>query len=269
MTAVRDAKLSDVVISSGTDGVLPRTLIQRLRESGVRVSVSPSPELSHMARPRRKHLNHEQVIELLPRTRASRLRAAKRTLDVVGAVVGLIVFAPLGVLIAIAIRLDSPGSVFFRQRRVGLDERRFGMLKFRTMVPGAEAQRAALLAKSRDPGWLYLEHDPRVTHVGRLLRRWSIDEVPQLWNVLRGEMSLVGPRPLIEEEGENIPTWARARAEVRPGMTGPWQVMGRTSMSFSEMLVLDWAYAVSHSLRADLILLLRTIPALVSGKGAN
>lgn len=232
--------------------------------------VPPTDELRRLAnaRRRRKRGGHT-LIELRTTRRSVRTEVAKRVLDVIGASLCLIVFAPLALVIALAIKLDSPGPVLFRQHRIGRSGRAFVMFKLRTMVRDAELRRGELLAQSKDPGWLHLEHDPRITRVGRLLRRLSVDEAPQLWNVLRGDMSLVGPRPLIEQEDSSLPRWARARGEVRPGMTGPWQVMGRTEIPFSQMLVLDWAYAVTHSLLGDILLLIRTVPALLGGRGVN
>jgi lipopolysaccharide/colanic/teichoic acid biosynthesis glycosyltransferase len=195
--------------------------------------------------------------------------SAKRAIDVVGAAVGLLLLTPLLLAAAVAVRLDSPGPALFRQRRAGIGGRTFWMWKFRTMVRGAERLRDELMAVSRDLDWLNVEADPRVTRVGRVLRRTSLDELPQLFNVLRGEMSLVGPRPLPLEEHARIPAWAAARLMVRPGMTGLWQVRGRAGTGFAEMLRLDCEYACAPSLRVDVGILLRTLPALLTGKGAN
>jgi lipopolysaccharide/colanic/teichoic acid biosynthesis glycosyltransferase len=172
-------------------------------------------------------------------------------------------------LAGVAVRLESPGPALFRQVRVGRDGRRFEMWKFRTMVVDAEERRAELVARSRDPDWLDLEDDPRVTRVGRILRHTSLDELPQLFNVLRGDMRLVGPRPLIPVEHARMPAWARVRDDVTPGMTGLWQVAGRTRLTFEEMLELDCRYVATRSVRRDLEILLRTIPAVLSGKGVN
>jgi lipopolysaccharide/colanic/teichoic acid biosynthesis glycosyltransferase len=171
--------------------------------------------------------------------------------------------------IALAIRLDSPGPVLFRQQRIGRGGQPFRLLKFRTMVVDAEAKQAELLAHSRDPNWVDLEHDPRVTRVGRLLRLSSLDELPQLWNVARGEMSLVGPRPLIPSEDGLLEGWRRSRVDLTPGLTGLWQVLGRTRIPFEEMVKLDYLYVTNWSLWTDVRLILRTVPAVVLRRGAN
>jgi lipopolysaccharide/colanic/teichoic acid biosynthesis glycosyltransferase len=193
----------------------------------------------------------------------------KRALDVAAAALGLLVLLPLMLVVALLLCASSPGPPIFRQRRSGRHGREFSMWKFRTMVAGAERLRPALLAESRDADWLDLARDPRVTGFGRLLRRTSLDELPQLVNVLLGNMSLVGPRPLPLEEQARVPEWAAARSSVRPGITGLWQVQGRASVSFAEMLRLDCAYVDDASLGADLRILARTIPAVLTAKGAR
>jgi lipopolysaccharide/colanic/teichoic acid biosynthesis glycosyltransferase len=205
-----------------------------------------------------------------PRARTTAAaRVAKRVLDVVGAALALLVLLPVLAVVVIAIRHETPGPALLRQRRVGAGGRVFEMWKLRTMSTGGEELRAELLAHSRDGNWLDLEDDPRITRLGRVLRHSSVDELPQLWNVLRGDMSLVGPRPLIVEEDACVPPWASARADVRPGMTGVWQVSGRTSIPFEEMLELDRRYVTEWSLWRDLAILVRTIPAVLTGRGAN
>jgi lipopolysaccharide/colanic/teichoic acid biosynthesis glycosyltransferase len=190
-------------------------------------------------------------------------------MDLVLATVALLVLAPLAVVIAIAIRLDSPGPVLFAQERVGRGGRRFRMWKFRTMVADAERRRAALVALSRDPNWLLIDDDPRITRVGRYLRLTSLDELPQLMNVVRGDMSLVGPRPLIPLEDRRVPAWAHRRSAVAPGITGLWQVSGRTALAFEEMLALDCQYVDTWSLARDAAMLARTLPAVLARRGAN
>jgi exopolysaccharide biosynthesis polyprenyl glycosylphosphotransferase len=196
-------------------------------------------------------------------------RALKRTMDIAIAGLLLILLSPLLLLLAVAIKFDSRGPVLFSQERVGKGGRGFRLFKFRTMVASAEQRRAGLLALSTDPDWLKLEHDPRITRVGRWMRRLSLDELPQLWNVLRGQMSMVGPRPLIPAEDERVQDWARGRLDLTPGITGYWQVLGRTRIPFEEMVKLDYLYVMNWSLWEDVRLMLRTLPIVVGGYGAN
>jgi lipopolysaccharide/colanic/teichoic acid biosynthesis glycosyltransferase len=215
------------------------------------------------------------------RTRRSAYDAMKRRLDVAGSLALLAVFAPLLLLTAIAVKLSSPGPVFFRQVRIGYMLRPFRMLKFRTMYAGADPGphhefvswfiKASHQAPAPGKAGLFkLANDPRVTPVGRILRRTSLDELPQLWNVLRGDMSLVGPRPALPYELEQYESWHRRRAlEARPGVTGLWQVAGRSRTTFDEMVRLDLRYARTRSLWTDVKILLETPAAVISGKGAQ
>jgi exopolysaccharide biosynthesis polyprenyl glycosylphosphotransferase len=196
-------------------------------------------------------------------------RALKRAMDITGAGLLLVLTAVPCLIIAVAIRLDSRGPVLFRQRRVGEHGRPFRIAKFRTMEVGAEARQDELRAQSTDPGWLLIAADPRVTRVGAFLRRTSLDELPQILNVLKGEMSLVGPRPLIESEDSQLSGWRRGRVDLRPGLTGLWQILGRTEIPFEEMVKLDYLYVTNWSLWNDVRVMLRTIPVVLFGKGAN
>jgi exopolysaccharide biosynthesis polyprenyl glycosylphosphotransferase len=209
------------------------------------------------------------VLGINPLVLSRSSRIAKRGLDLAGAGLLSVLALPLLLVLAVAIKLDSPGPVFFRQERIGRGAVRFRLVKLRTMALDAEARRAELLAQSKDPGWLHLEHDPRITRVGRLLRLSSLDELPQLWNVLRGDMSLVGPRPLVAEEDRMINGWARGRLDLTPGITGLWQVLGRTSIPFEEMVKLDYLYVTNWSLWGDVRLILRTLPVVLRRSGAN
>jgi exopolysaccharide biosynthesis polyprenyl glycosylphosphotransferase len=194
---------------------------------------------------------------------------AKRAFDVVVSAVGLILLAPVFVTVALAVKLTTPGPVLFRQQRVGLQRRPFTLLKFRTMVVGAELMLADLLVRNEADGPLFkLRDDPRITRVGRLLRRYSLDELPQLWNVLRGEMSLVGPRPPLPSEVATYEDWQLDRLEVRPGITGLWQVSGRSDLSFDEYVRLDLFYIENWSLAYDLFMIVKTIPMLLKARGA-
>jgi exopolysaccharide biosynthesis polyprenyl glycosylphosphotransferase len=192
----------------------------------------------------------------------------KRGLDMVGSLTVLALLAPLMTMIAAAIKLTSPGPVFFRQGRVGRDGEVFEMLKFRTMVDGADAHQAKLAEMNEAADGLFkIADDPRVTRVGRFLRRSSLDELPQLLNVMRGEMSLVGPRPLVISEDCNIKGWERQRLNVSPGMTGFWQILGSSRIPRSEMVKLDYLYGANWSLWLDVKILLRTVPHVLARRG--
>lgn len=190
-------------------------------------------------------------------------------LDLALILLSLPVLLPVLALIALSVKLGSQGPVFFVQKRVGENGRCFRMVKFRTMYPDAEARRALLLAGSERAGLCFKQrNDPRVTRVGRLLRRSSLDELPQLWNVLRGEMSLVGPRPALPEEVVLYSPRAMERLKGLPGLTGLWQVPGRADIGFDEMVELDIRYLSKASLALDLSLLVRTMGAVRSARGA-
>ena len=197
-------------------------------------------------------------------------RAAKRTLDMVLSALALGAIAPVLAVIAIAIKLESPGPVLFRQPRGGRGETVFELLKFRSMYAGADEDKVELIAFNEhgDGVMFKIRRDPRVTRVGAVLRRLSLDELPQLWNVLRGQMSLVGPRPLILDETASLEDWHVRRRDLRPGLTGPWQVYGRSDIPFQDMVRFDYQYVAGWSLARDLEIVLATIPAVVSGRGA-
>jgi lipopolysaccharide/colanic/teichoic acid biosynthesis glycosyltransferase len=224
----------------------------------------------------------DPLIEDLRTAEAGRLLFAfvKRAIDVLGSLICLVLFSPVLLVVAILVKATSPGPVFFRQARVGLRARSFPMLKFRTMQAGndpaihqkfvtafIDAGNAEDVKTEDTP--FKIKADPRITSIGRALRRTSIDELPQLWNVLRGEMSLVGPRPPIDYELARYQPWHWRRVlEAKPGMTGLWQVAGRSQTSFDGMVRLDVAYARSRSIRLDLWILLHTPRAVITGKGA-
>jgi exopolysaccharide biosynthesis polyprenyl glycosylphosphotransferase len=194
---------------------------------------------------------------------------AKRAFDLVVSILALLALSPVLAAIALAIKLTTPGPVLFRQQRVGLRRQPFIVLKFRTMVTGAELMLSDLASRNEADGPLFkVREDPRVTRIGRWLRRYSLDELPQLWNVLRGEMSLVGPRPPLPCEVEAYEEWQLDRLEVRPGITGLWQVSGRSNLSFDEYVRLDLFYVENWSLSYDLFILAKTIPMLLSAQGA-
>jgi exopolysaccharide biosynthesis polyprenyl glycosylphosphotransferase len=207
----------------------------------------------------------------LPRLSGSS-RFLKRSFDVIGATFGLILLSPVFLLTAVAIKLDSRGPVFFRQVRMGEDEQTFRIFKFRTMVVDADSRKDEVahlnMHRDADPRMFKVPSDPRVTRVGGFLRRSRIDELPQLINVLSGEMSLVGPRPLILDEDRYVERWARRRLSLRPGITGLWQVLGASDIPFEEMTKLDYLYVTNWSLQEDVRLILRTIPSLARGRAA-
>jgi exopolysaccharide biosynthesis polyprenyl glycosylphosphotransferase len=197
--------------------------------------------------------------------------AAKRTLDVAGSLTMLTVLSPLMLATAIAIKLESRGPVFFRQPRAGRGHSSFELVKFRSMYMDAERRKEQLgeLNEASDGVMFKIRRDPRVTRVGRFIRRFSLDELPQLFNVLKGEMSLVGPRPLIFPETAALDEdWHLRRSELRPGLTGPWQVYGRSQSPFQEMIRFDYQYVAGWSLARDIEILFATLPAVISGRGA-
>jgi exopolysaccharide biosynthesis polyprenyl glycosylphosphotransferase len=195
----------------------------------------------------------------------------KRTLDLAGALALLVVTMPIILAVAIAIKLEDGGPIFFRQVRVGKDGRLFVIFKFRSMVQNAEALKAQLLAQNemRDGILFKIRKDPRITRVGRLIRKLSLDELPQLFNVVRGDMSLVGPRPPVPSEVARYEPAHRRRLSATPGITCLWQVSGRNEIDFQGQVRLDVQYIERQSLGLDLAILLRTIPAVISGRGAS
>ena len=193
----------------------------------------------------------------------------KRAIDIVASSLGLVVLSPLLGLVAAAIKLDSPGPVLFRQVRVGKGGKHFVLYKFRSMREGAEQEQEKLAELNEATGPLFkIRDDPRLTRVGKIIRRMSIDELPQLYNVLRGEMSLVGPRPPVPKEVEAYLEWHKKRLEISPGLTGLWQVSGRSDLTFDEMVLLDIYYIENWSPALDTIITLRTIPRVLFGDGA-
>ncbi|MCY9656665.1 sugar transferase [Paenibacillus chondroitinus] len=194
----------------------------------------------------------------------------KRALDIVLSLAGLIFLMPLFVVVAVWIKLEDPdGSVFFKQNRVGKDETLFPMYKFRSMVANAEALKQQLMSQNEVEGAMFkMKNDPRVTRVGRILRKTSIDELPQLWNVLIGDMSLVGPRPALPSEVKEYTTYDKKRLAVTPGCTGLWQVSGRSNLSFEQMVELDLTYIRNRSVFYDLKIIMKTVSVLLGSKDA-
>jgi exopolysaccharide biosynthesis polyprenyl glycosylphosphotransferase len=243
-------------------------LVRTLKAVGVRVSVLPRM-LEVVGSAVEFDDLHGVTLMGVRRFDLTRSSAAlKRALDLIGASLGLLAISPLMIAFAVAIKLDSRGPVFFRQLRVGRHGRRFYMLKFRTMVPEAESMKEALRHRNEaQEGLFKIAADPRVTCMGRFLRSTALDELPQLFNIVRGEMSLVGPRPLVVEEDERIEGWHRRRLELMPGMTGPWQILGPARVPLKEMVALDYLYVANWSLWTDVKILLRTVPHVLGRRG--
>jgi exopolysaccharide biosynthesis polyprenyl glycosylphosphotransferase len=193
--------------------------------------------------------------------------AVKRSFDFVGATILLLLSSPLLAIIALLVRSDSRGPVIYRQTRIGRDGKPFLMWKFRTMVDGADAMKPALQGMNEAIGLFKIADDPRVTRVGKRLRQYSLDELPQLVNVLRGEMSLVGPRPLVRDDDAQITGLDRRRLYLTPGMTGPWQILGSARVPLAEMIKLDYLYVTGWSLWSDVKILLRTVPYVLARRG--
>jgi len=191
----------------------------------------------------------------------------KRGFDLIGAGIGLVLFAPVLALLGAIVRLDSRGPAIYRQTRIGRADQPFEMLKFRTMVDGADALKPALMTLNEADGLFKIAADPRITRAGRWLRRFSLDELPQFINVLRGEMSLVGPRPLVSDDDVKITGLDRRRLSLTPGMTGRWQILGSARVPMSEMVKLDYAYVTGWSLWSDVKILLRTVPYVLARRG--
>ena len=246
-------------------------LVQAVVERGISVDIVTGGPESLYSRALNQDMEGLPLVSVAPAFPPPLSLALKRGFDVVGSLVGLVAFSPIMLWAAARVRMGSPGPVIYRSLRVGREDREFEALKFRTMVEDADAQRPALREElDREGGDVLfkIEDDPRVTRVGRTLRSWSIDELPQLWNVLKGEMSLVGPRPLPPEEAERAEALFAARTRMRPGLAGPWQALGRSSIPFDDMVRLDYSYVTGWSFSGDLVLLLRTASAVVRRRGA-
>jgi exopolysaccharide biosynthesis polyprenyl glycosylphosphotransferase len=260
-----------VMISlSSVSDTLVNTMTRRLTDGGYHVALSSSLRDIDVTRIRPQHLGGRTLIYVEPIIRNGWRAAAKRAFDIAISIVALVATLPVIAIAAIANRLTSPGPVFFRQIRVGRDGREFEIIKLRTMVVDAEARKAELMHQNESDGALFkIRNDPRVTTIGRYLRKLSLDELPQFWNVLRGEMSVVGPRPALPSEVEMWPADAHERLRVLPGITGMWQVSGRSDTSFDEYKRLDMYYVDNWSLLHDLTIVAKTFGAVVSSRGAS
>jgi exopolysaccharide biosynthesis polyprenyl glycosylphosphotransferase len=262
--------IDEVLFAVGRDELeRMEDLLLRCEEEGVRTRVQLQifPHLSSQV-----FLEHLGPVPLLTfsTTPENELHLlVKRVVDFLAAALLLVLLLPVLVLLAVLVRMTSPGSAFYRQTRCGLGGRRFTLYKFRSMVAGADAQRAALEAQNQADGPVFkMWNDPRVTALGRWMRKFSLDELPQLWNILKGEMSFVGPRPPLPEEVEKYERWQRRRLRMRPGLTCLWALEGRSQLTFARWMKLDLDYIDHWSLWLDLKIFLKTIPRVLAGRGA-
>jgi exopolysaccharide biosynthesis polyprenyl glycosylphosphotransferase len=267
---LRDTDVHELLVTE--TGISERDLLELVEEAhSVGVKVKVAPRTTELLLQRAEYIPGEgtPLFELSPPALGGWEWAVKRSFDLVVSSLVIVVGSPIWAGIACAIKLTSPGPVFYRDQRIGLGDRPFGMMKFRTMYADAAERQAALEAANEASGPLFkIKDDPRVTRVGRVLRRFSLDELPQVLNVLSGEMSLVGPRPLPIRDYEQLQEWHRKRYLVLPGMTGLWQVSGRIDLSFDDLVRLDFYYIETWSIWLDISILAKTIPAVLARRGA-
>jgi exopolysaccharide biosynthesis polyprenyl glycosylphosphotransferase len=271
LASVLDAVKPDEVILTEADFDERTVLdvVEQAHRQGVKVRLAPDTTELLLQRGEYVPGQGAPLFELRPPVLTGWDWAVKRGFDLVVSALVVVIGLPLWALVALAIKLDSRGPVFFVDRRIGVGEREFGMLKFRTMVAEAPALQAELEPENEAEGALFkIREDPRVTRVGRFLRRFSLDEIPQVGNVLKGEMSLVGPRPLPLRDYRLLEDWHRRRYGVLPGMTGLWQISGRSGLSFDELVRLDFTYIENWSIWLDISIIVKTIPAVIMRRGA-
>ena len=267
---LREHDVHELIVTDS--GFTERDLLELVDEAhrfGVKVKIAP--RTTELLLQRAEYIPGEgtPLFELRPPALGGWEWAVKRSFDVVVSTVIVVAGSPVWAAIACAIKLSSPGPVFYRDQRIGLGDRPFGMMKFRTMYADAADRQEALEADNEASGPLFkIKDDPRVTRVGGVLRRFSLDELPQVLNVLRGEMSLVGPRPLPIRDYEQLQEWHRRRYLVLPGMTGLWQVSGRIDLSFDDLVRLDFYYIENWSIWLDISILAKTLPAVLARRGA-
>jgi exopolysaccharide biosynthesis polyprenyl glycosylphosphotransferase len=274
VSLLEDVGVERAILAGGSRDLASRSrLTSGLIDRGIAVDlISGGPETVYS-----NAVFHEveglPVVSMRPTSPGPAARFLKRVIDVSFSALGLLVLSPLMLWAALRIKLDSDGPVFYRQIRCGHEDEPFEVLKFRTMIDGAHDLRPELRELTRDSGnsdvLFKIEDDPRITNFGRTLRRYSIDEMPQLWNVLKGDMSMVGPRPLVYEEAAQATELFAARTRMKPGIAGPWQALGRSSIPFEDMIRLDYAYVAGWSISLDVLLLLRTIGAVLKRDGAH
>ncbi len=282
VVADRDSLL-DYVIHNGVDEVfiidgemrrtpLLETWVRELEQMGVIVDINIDVfDISHTGKKNLNRVGKYAVVTFARNLFSTREMAAKRALDVVGSLVGMVILAIATVFVAPAIKLDSPGPVFFGQTRVGKNGRKFTFYKFRSMYQDAEARKKALMEKNEVSGLMFkMEDDPRITRVGKFIRKTSIDELPQFWNVLKGDMSLVGTRPPTVDEFEQYEAKHKCRLSMTPGLTGMWQISGRSNIKdFDEVVKLDMQYIDNWSILQDIKILIMTVKVVLTGQGSR
>ncbi len=273
LTRVIDEHEIDWVVLAGADSAhhYDETLemVRRVRRPDVHLSIVPTYFELFASNATIEDLQGIPVVSLPPMRLSRSARILKRSFDLSASLLGLLAVSPVLLVVAIAIKLDSRGPVFFRQVRNGRSGKAFKIIKFRSMVDGAEGQRFDLAHLNQMDGPLFkIQADPRITRTGAFLRKWRLDELPQLINVARGEMSLVGPRPFVVHEADKITGWAGRRLESLPGITGLWQVLGGNDLSFEEMVKLDYVYTTNWSLWWDIKILFQTLPVVIGRRGA-
>jgi exopolysaccharide biosynthesis polyprenyl glycosylphosphotransferase len=263
-------EIQRIIVSTGTgsaDPDLTMDLVRGAEATGLRVSIVPTVLGTVGSAVAFDDLGGMALLGV-PRFGLSRSSIlAKRAFDLVGSALALLLLAPAMVLIGILIKADSKGPALFRQTRVGRGDRRFRVLKFRTMIDGADGLKAQLRDRNEASGLFKIADDPRMTRIGRFLRQTSLDELPQLINVLRGDMSLVGPRPLVLDEDERVTGYDRRRLHLTPGITGRWQILGSARIPLSEMVKIDYLYVANWSLWEDVKILVQTAGFVVRRRG--
>jgi exopolysaccharide biosynthesis polyprenyl glycosylphosphotransferase len=264
---VLQADVHRIILGPGATSEELLDSIRRIKDNGVKLSVMLNVARLVNASVELDRLNGITLLGLRPFDMTLSSRLIKRTFDLVGSTFALLVLSPVLVLTVIAIKIDSRGPIVFRQIRAGRYGEPFVMMKFRSMVDGADQHKDGLRHLNESDGLFKITADPRVTRIGRLIRRLNVDELPQLVNVLRGEMSLVGPRPLVLEEDNRIEGWHRRRLDLRPGITGSWQILGSSRIPFQEMVKLDYQYVADWSLWNDIRILLLTLGHVANRRG--
>jgi exopolysaccharide biosynthesis polyprenyl glycosylphosphotransferase len=261
-----DNEIDRAIIAPGSDDDEGEMLhaIRLVKSLGVRVTVVPRLFEVVGSSVEFDYVRGMMLLGVKPYGLTASSRFLKRSMDIAGAAFGLLLLAPMLLYVALAVKVSSPGPVLFRQRRVGRNGEEFEICKFRTMYKDAESKKDALRHLNETTGLFKIANDPRITKVGSFLRRSSLDELPQLWNVLRGDMSLVGPRPLVPDEDSQVHGLDRRRLQVLPGMTGFWQVFGSGRIPLHEMVKIDYHYGANWSLWQDCKILLRTVPYVMS-----